>query len=94
MKKVLQIKYCYSEQETNDFLRGLEIWRENESHATYDKNMNFVKYLSGITYLPKVRGEGVEKNYADNEGVTAKATVNSEIIAVVQYFTYTTADEE
>lgn len=72
MKK-LKIKYCYSEEETNQFLERLFL------DELYPR-------LHSIQYMARVQGDGVEKNYADDNGVTATAQVNSDIIAVVQYF--------
>ena len=72
--KRLQIKYCYSEEEANEFLKTLTI-----DSIDYPK-------LHSIQYCAKVSGDGVEKNYADDNGVTAKAQVNSDVIAIVQYF--------
>lgn len=72
--KRLQIKYCYSEEEVNEFLKTLAV-----------DNIGCPR-LHTIQYCSKVSGDGVEKNYADNDGVTAKAQVNSDIIAIVQYF--------
>jgi hypothetical protein len=84
MKKILQIKYCYTEQETNEFLKSLDLYKEGTSLEICDAQGYFKKYLSGITYFPRVQGEGD----AD------KSSVSSDILAVVQYFTYTNADEK
>ena len=77
--KILQIKYCYSEQEANDFLKTLHVDNWEKGELAYPR-------LANVNYMARVQGDGVEKNYADNEGVTAKAQVNSDIIAIVQYF--------
>lgn len=73
MKK-LQIKYCYSEVEANEFLKTL--------------NVDELKYprLHSVQYCAKVNGNGIETAEANAEGITAQAQVNSDIIAVVQYF--------
>ena len=72
--KRLQIKYCYSEEEANEFLKTLTV-----------DNLEYPR-LHAVQYCAKVSGDGIEKNYADDDGVTAKAQVNSDIIAIVQYF--------
>lgn len=74
MKKVLQIKYCYSEEEANEFLKTLTV-----------DNLEFPR-LHSIQYCSKVSGDGIETAEANAEGITAQAQVNSDIIAVVQYF--------
>lgn len=72
--KRLQIKYCYSEEEANEFLKTLTV--------------DDLKYprLHSIQYCAKVSGDGVETEKANEDGITAQAQVNSDIIAVVQYF--------
>lgn len=72
--KVLQVKYCPTEEELNKFLRTLSV-----SSMKYP-------YVHNIQYLPKVYGNGVEKNYADKDGITATADVGCDIVAIVQYF--------
>ena len=71
----LRVKYCYYEDELNDFLKTLEV----DSPTTYPK-------LHLIHYLPHMRGDGYETAVADDSGITARATVDNDIIAVVQYF--------
>lgn len=70
----LQVKYCYSEEETNDFLKTLTV-----GGVDYPR-------LHNIQYCAKVQGDGVETEKADANGVTAQAKVNSDVIAIVQYF--------
>jgi len=74
----IQVKYCYNLDELNEFLKTLNI--NNKYGPT--------KYpcLANVQYLPKVYGNGVEKNFADEEGITASADVGCDIAAVVQYF--------
>ena len=86
MKKILQVKYCYTEQETNEFLKSLRLRKEGTAEDICDGEGQFIKYLADITYLSRVQ-------YADEEGVKTKSVVSSDILAVVQYFTYTCADE-
>ncbi len=75
----LQIKYCYTEDEANDFLRTLSLDAVN-GRAVYPA-------LSGIQYCAKVQGDGYENiNAEPDTGITAKAKVESEIIAIIQYF--------
>ena len=73
MKK-LQVKYCPTEKELNDFLKTLSV-----TSLDYP-------YLHNIQYLPKVYGNGVETDEPNAEGVTAKADVGCDIIAIVSYF--------
>ena len=78
----LQIKYCYTEEETNNFLRTLSIGLSGEVNG---KTVS--PTLQGIQYCAKVQGDGYESQYAeDDTGITAKAKVESEVIAIVQYF--------
>ena len=77
--KILQIKYCYTEDEANEFLKTLYVDNWEKGELAYPR-------LSNIQYCAKVQGDGVEKNFADENGVTATAQVNSDIIAIVQYF--------
>jgi len=75
----LQIKYCYTEDEANDFLRTLSIDAVN-GRAVYP-------VLSAIQYCAKVQGDGYENiNAEPDTGITAKAKVESELIAIIQYF--------
>ncbi len=70
---MLQVKYCYTEEELNTFLGTLSI------------NSNEYPRLQGIQYLPKVYGNGIETERADKDGITAKADVGSEVTAIVSY---------
>ncbi len=72
--KRLQIKYCYSEAETNEFLKTLSV-----------DNLEYPR-LHTVQYCARVSGDGIETAEANAEGITAQAQVNSDIIAVVQYF--------
>ena len=72
--KRLQVKYCSTEKELNEFLKTLSI-----------TSMEY-PYIHNIQYLPKVYGNGVETEKADENGVTAKADVGSDIMAIVSYF--------
>ena len=73
MKK-LQVKYCPTENELNEFLKTLSVTSLS------------CPYLHNIQYLPKVYGNGVETENADENGVTAKADVGCDIMAIVSYF--------
>ena len=77
--KVLQIKYCYTEDEANEFLKTLYVDNWEKGELAYPRLFN-------IQYCAKVQGDGVETAEADENGVTATAQVNSDIIAIVQYF--------
>ena len=72
--KRLQIKYCYSEAEANEFLKTLSV-----------DNLGYPR-LHTVQYCARVSGDGIETAEANAEGITAQAQVNSDIIAVVQYF--------
>jgi hypothetical protein len=72
--KRFQIKYCYSEEEANEFLKTITV--------------DDLKYprLHSDQYYPRVSGDGVETEKANEDGITAQAKVNSDLIAVIQYF--------
>ena len=72
--KVFQIKYCHSEEETNEFLKTLHV-----EELKYPR-------LHSVQYCARVSGNGVETQYANAEGITAQAQIDSDVIAVVQYF--------
>ncbi len=74
MKQVLQIKYCYGEKETNEFLSSLNLVKE-------------CPFLQSINYISEVRGTGTETEWADENGVTGNMDIGSKVIAVVQYVT-------
>ena len=77
----LQIKYCYTEDEANNFLRALSLsLGEVNGKVAYP-------VLNGIQYCAKVQGDGYENiNAEPDTGITAKAKVESEVIAIIQYF--------
>lgn len=76
--KRLQVKYCPTEKELNDFLKTLNVSGLSTEYP----------YIHNIQYLPKVHGDGVETKEADEEGVTAKANVGCDIVAIVSYFVH------
>lgn len=81
--KRLQVKYCYSDKEANDFLKTLEIPTGEKQSYDYYK-----KYLVNVQYMAKVHGDGIETESADKDGVTARVTVGNDVIAIIQYFVF------
>ena len=77
--KRLQIKYCYSEQEANEFLMTLACDNWEEGKIAYPR-------LANVQYMANMHGHGIETEDADEEGVKAKVTIGNDIIAIVQYF--------
>lgn len=75
MKRIVQVKYCYTEEELNEFLKTLNFSTLSDTSPT----------LFNIQYMANMHGDGVEKHYADNEGIIAKVTIGNDIIAMVQY---------
>lgn len=82
MKKVvLQVKYCYSEQELNEFLATLQLPLKSIDIDVEKPT------LYGIQYMANMRGNGVETAEPDENGVKAKVIVDNGVIAMVQYYT-------
>ena len=77
--KRLQIKYCYSEKETNEFLMTLACDNWEEGKIAYPR-------LANVQYMANVRGDGVQTEEANDNGVVANMTINNDIIAIVHYF--------
>ena len=80
MKKVFQIKYCYSEADANNFLKMLDIWEKGEPISDLNK-----LYLSSITYMADVHGHGGQEYDADGE-LRDKISISNGIVAIIQYF--------
>lgn len=79
----LQIKYCYSEEELNNFLLGLNL----DTRYTNQNDIVFADCprLQGIQYLPKVKGDAHEYYNEDGEKM-CKAEAGCDIVAIVSYF--------
>lgn len=73
MQKILKVKYCYSEEELNEFLATMpfEVFHDKEEEKSVSK-------LYGITYLPAPNGEATVDT----------GSYRTDIIAVVQYWEY------
>ena len=73
MKKTLQVKYCYTEEELNEFLKTLTV--------------NSVKLpsLHSIQYCARVSG-GDNVSFSPDGEKEVLTSIKSEVIAVVQYF--------
>ena len=80
MKK-LQVKYCYSEEETNNFLLTLSV-----SNLEYP-------CLHSIQYMAKMHGDGGQEYNADGE-LRDKISIGSDVIAMIQYFVEVEPNEE
>lgn len=79
--KNLQVKYCHSEDELNEFLKTLYTLAQDEE-PRIDR-----KYLSNIIYVPNVYGHGGQE-YTEDGDLRDKVTMNSDIVAIVQYWLY------
>ena len=76
MQKIFKVKYCYSEEELNEFLATMPFdivyLDENKEKETA------ISKLHSITYVPSCNGGG------NDESVDYK----TDIVAVVQYWEY------
>ena len=82
---ILQVKYCYSEEELNDFLSTLNVTVQDDSgKLLYTPKC---PRLQSIQYLPKVKGEQHEYINEDGEKM-CRGEAGCDIVAVVMYFTY------
>ena len=80
MRKVFKVKYCYSEEETNEFLSKLDIFEKD----TALKDLNQL-YLSNITYMADVHGHGGQE-YDVNGDLRDNISISNGIVAIIQYF--------
>ena len=72
--KTLQIKYCYTEEDANQFLKKFDLGND----VVYPR-------LQSIQYCNKVNGDAVDLAEATVDGITGHGFVNSDIIAIIQY---------
>ena len=79
----LQVKYCYSEEELNNFLLTLNL--DIKYKDTSDVVCADCPRLQGIQYLPKVKGTGGDYYNEDGEKM-CRAEAGCDIVAIVSYF--------
>ena len=69
--KILKVKYCYSEEELNEFLYKLPFLPVEDGDKTKE-----VSFLYRITYMPAPAGVGTSK----------KVDYKTGIVAIVEYW--------
>lgn len=70
---ILQVKYCYSEEEVNDFLKTLHT------------QASLTPRLHNISYMADVHGKGGQE-YDIDGNLRDKMSISNDIVAIVQYF--------